>query len=971
MEDLKILLEAEQEKVAKLKALIVKERKVNTKMRSELERLKSRGSGNDLSSNETYEKVDKSTCTSQCSNVLNSTNTVKRLGFDVLPESPASNSDNIATVEQDTVLLQQFNMVMDSMKLYNMGRLSIDELKPVFNQCSIMLNEIEHYPNGSNGILLCSVPSDSDTVISENYGQRIQTNPNNQPHSSAEPFKKQEQSSNHITPFFCQYLQVSKYVQTETDTACDELLVLEERVDDLKSCVERAELSLNSLSSKITSAACINEMHDTRLCQLQATCAVSCDTSQSLLPSKSKDSLLYTSFLLPLAEYYQKVDNNMLYEVDVSNITSNNLEDIKKIGKDLERFLCNLKHIIKHYFAFNVNAVNGELITSDACISTENDKTNGLPDKILLDKLKVAEYEITKANEKVALSESMAAELKGQLQTSEEKLHRMKNLLVRVKLDAAEQQKRELQKSHSANMEYGEELSRLAEELSRTKIEKEDLESTVVKLSTELTQKSALCESLLHEKRLTMDRLQKLQTEHTSYKVKAQHALCNARALKNEVDSTSMDSNVGKSGQGDEAITINHPVESKTYFSNELELVKQNLFDVQRRMEEAELCTSLAQSECDLLKKELADFKARHSELLCQSQRQKQAWDEQILSLTQQHENRLHAEINKLEQKYTNQLRDCEERLVLQAEKYEDELRQERELWEAKLTRINHPTDLSTQNAEKGINVYSHRRNFSIPDQFTPLNMNPNHKRAQGDGADNTMITDREFQAKYDQAVGSNSLSHSGSDACSLVDEEASKNSSPRITIPTLEQLLNRHDQYISPESTYSPQNFVKSSQEVRCVQPNQSSGLQTALANQQRRVEYLSELLSESEANVARLFEQNKVLKEEIRRLENNWSNSMEIQETENQYRNQLNNWTNNNVPIEHLKSILLKVITLPKQSSERIHLMHALVTFLSLKSDECKLLEEGLNENVYSPSDVQQSSSSWSSYIPTVWRR
>ncbi|VDQ10757.1 unnamed protein product, partial [Trichobilharzia regenti] len=164
-----------------------------------------------------------------------------------------------------------------------------------------------------------------------------------------------------------------------------------------------------------------------------------------------------------------------------------------------------------------------------------------------------------------------------------------------------------------------------------------------------------------------------------------------------------------------------------------------------------------------------------------------------------------------------------------------------------------------------------------------------------------------------------------------------------RITIPTLEQLLNRPNQYSSFENSYSPQNQTKSFREVRSVQLNQLTGLQSTLASQQRRVECLSEMLSESETNLARLFAQNKLLKEEVRRLETNRNCSIKLQEADNQDTDQLNSSVNNNnnshrnnIPLEHLKNILLKIITLSKQSSERSHLMHALVMFLSLKSDE-----------------------------------
>ncbi|CAH8595037.1 unnamed protein product [Schistosoma turkestanicum] len=294
---------------------------------------------------------------------------------------------------------------------------------------------------------------------------------------------------------------------------------------------------------------------------------------------------------------------------------------------------------------------------------------------------------------------------------------------------------------------------------------------------------------------------------------------------------------------------------------------------------------------------------------------------------------------------------------------------QERELWETKLAHIIHTNNSPSQNSSRNGQVCGHRRNFSIPDNFNPLSANPHYKRVQGDGADNSIVSSIESDTESDHAVRNCSISRNGSEHYSLADEETSKKSAHRVTIPTLEQLLNHSNQYSSYENT-SSQLSSKSFQEVRNVQPNQSTGLQLALTTQQRRVEYLSELLSESEMQVTRLFEQNKVLKEEIRRLENNSNpTTLKVQSTENEDILE----SNNSVLAEHLKNILLKIITLPKQSSERNHLMHALATFLSLKPNELELLEEGLNHSVICVSSNQQqnpASSNWSSYISAVWR-
>ncbi|CAH8653693.1 unnamed protein product [Schistosoma intercalatum] len=1036
MDDLKALLDAEQEKVTKLKALVVKERKVNTKIKSELEYLKSLHTRTHQESGGSVEKFDKSCCTSEFSNgstcmhealpselvstsvensVFNehkrnfrvSTNDIddktteyvtkipvciisassscetsskdslqssdKHLHVPCLNETTivpvnclcvATQVDNLDNFDgKDSPLLQQFNTALQSLKLNNRSNLSKDELKLVFTECNRLLEEIDLCSTDNYHVPLNHFSSKGEIIKLENFCRTLPTDLNQYSHSLKQSFTKQKEEQNS-----CHNKLSNELKHVHSDEMCDEELhILEQRVNELKHSVEYAESSFNQLSNKLTSVTHINEVYNAKLLQLQTKYNDnSLDMTQSFVKLKS---LLYDSFLLPLIKYHQEVNNNKQYNLNVDYFICDNFQDdtVSKVAKSLSDFLDELKQIIKHYYTFN----NKCITSSNACIPTDYNETNIGQEKLLLDKLKSTESELINANEKILISENLISDLKSQLKNSDEKLHRMKNLLVKVKLDATEQQKKllEFQKSQSVNVENNQELNRLTEKLSNTEKEKENLVCNLTQLRSELTQQHVLCENLQNDKCLALDRLQKLQNEYNAYKVKAQLALCNVRTVTNQVNTT--DTNNSPNCEG--VNTNQSDFESRSfYYSNELESMKHNLFDVQNRMKEAELHASLAQSECDLLKKELIEVKTRHTELLCQSQKQKQSLEDQLMSITQQCENRLSVEFKELEQKYTSQLRHYEERLMLQTQKYESELRQERELWETKLASIIHANHSPTQNSYRYEQTYGHRRNFSIPDNLNPLSANSHHKRVQGDGADNSMISPVESDTESDHAVRNCSLSQSGSEHYSLADEENYKKSVHRITIPTLEQLLNHPNQY-SPSENMSSQHSVKSFQEVRNVQPNQLAGLQSALTNQQRRVEYLSELLSESETNVTRLFEQNKVLKEEIRRLENNSNPTLKVQCTENQDILESNNslHSNTSVLVEHLKDILLKVITLPKQSSERNHLMRALATFLSLKSDEFKLLEEGLNHSVTcSTSNQQQNlSSNWSSYISAVW--
>uniref|UniRef100_H2ZHP8 GRIP domain-containing protein n=1 Tax=Ciona savignyi TaxID=51511 RepID=H2ZHP8_CIOSA len=118
---------------------------------------------------------------------------------------------------------------------------------------------------------------------------------------------------------------------------------------------------------------------------------------------------------------------------------------------------------------------------------------------------------------------------------------------------------------------------------------------------------------------------------------------------------------------------------------------------------------------------------------------------------------------------------------------------------------------------------------------------------------------------------------------------------------------------------------------------------LESRFEAQSKQLEHLSEVARENEATTARLMDQNRVLKEEIRRLEKN-------QERQTSVAN-----------LEYLKNVVCKFATLPP-CDEKQHLLPVLDTMLKLTPEERQTLETvALGENA----DEPQAASGWGSYL------
>ncbi|CAG2117907.1 unnamed protein product [Medioppia subpectinata] len=129
---------------------------------------------------------------------------------------------------------------------------------------------------------------------------------------------------------------------------------------------------------------------------------------------------------------------------------------------------------------------------------------------------------------------------------------------------------------------------------------------------------------------------------------------------------------------------------------------------------------------------------------------------------------------------------------------------------------------------------------------------------------------------------------------------------------------------------------YSNESQEIRPTNQDFTKHLTVA----QNKVENLTQLLEESESNNMLITEQNRVLKEEIRRLERSIER---IEMADN---------------LEYLKNIIVKFITLSGED-DRQRLIPVLTTILKLSPDEQNLFQ------TFTSIDQNNGPNKWSDYL------
>ncbi|CAL8089824.1 unnamed protein product [Calicophoron daubneyi] len=636
----------------------------------------------------------------------------------------------------------------------------------------------------------------------------------------------------------------------------------------------------------------------------------------------------------------------------------------------LDRFL----HDLESYF-------EGKISENNENLDKRSDSSDQAEEVARLKaQLKESATALITANEKVKNAEANALTWEDRASKGDEKMQKMKHLLIRMKLDEAESQKTiaalRLHLNSSREEVISDELASVKEEMREAQEKNQQLEATLSGVKREVANLKNTNKNLRAEHTLDVDRLSKLQAEFNSYKIKAIHALRSSLPA-NGTSKVSVD--LGYPIADKEMSVQNSPHQQ----TDGIQCLREQLEAAQQRADELSLRASLARTDCDMMREEFNQTKQRYSELLKEFRDQQALWEAKITKLSQEEDSKSLEKIKELEAQLNNERVAYKNQLEDEAKRHNQALREERDVWNARLEKANSQNiqlrkELDAIRAGNGTLSSNCMTEESDPAHCSEVGYVSHYPvgRVQGDGADTngTYVTGNEDQ-------------HSSED-----DRNYSVN---RPTIMPLGELLNdRRNSTAFMSNISSPKSDRLSvggdSEAVGYVSASQVAGLRTALKNQQQRVEHLSELLNESEATVARLVEQAKVLKQEIRRLEG-------MVRRESQFTLPLSNRTSDNTEIghpnpndsnvlmssadettgsitakpeallrtEYLKNVILKMFELPSDAAERQQLATVLTSLLALSPSEREIIDRTLPES----SAHRHQSSSWTSYIPG-WR-
>lgn len=618
--------------------------------------------------------------------------------------------------------------------------------------------------------------------------------------------------------------------------------------------------------------------------------------------------------------------------------------------------------------------------------SMDSDDVNYEMDEIRA-QLAVTVVALDDANKKASDAESTLADLRNELEKRDEKINRMKKLLIRFKVDASEQQKTktDLKDAENTKQRLLDELEDRTREVVALTGAKEQAESALLLAREEACELRTTLHALEEERDTVLRRFGRLQSEYNAYKVKAVHTLRNANFV-NPSPSLSSNSDLPAricTESTNESTGRRDPVVP----SVDLEQLNHQLIIAQQHGEEASLRASLARAECDLAKEELTDIRNKYNDLLNEFRSQREIWETKLNSFAPEREQKAADRIKELEHKLVVSQSQFDEQLKSEQSRQQRLLDDERAAWSTTLDKALEENKLLQEeldNLRRNLKSYTslmtntkcvspvHAPNLEL----SVLSPNQPRSRMQGDGADNA-TDESDVPFGFRSSYGPPSLQ-----------DGRHKLSTHRPIILPLDQLLNCPNTNINTvSSTGSSLDSPHVSRRhngsdvdgddalASSGAASQIAGLRVALNNQQRRVEHLSELLNESEANVARLEEQAKVLKEEIRRLERITIRESQFalpDPTEAGTGDQTNPTAESadkdaHYRTEYLKNVILKLICSAPDSVERPHLVSVLSSLLMLSATEQKSLQDGIlstHRNVHPSTKT----SSWTAYL-TGW--
>ncbi|KAF7234526.1 hypothetical protein EG68_11243 [Paragonimus skrjabini miyazakii] len=288
------------------------------------------------------------------------------------------------------------------------------------------------------------------------------------------------------------------------------------------------------------------------------------------------------------------------------------------------------------------------------------------------DALTQALVQLGQANKQAADAQKALTEAHGESIKQEEKMQRMKSMLLRLKMDESEHQKAvaELENAKVTIEALHVDLDAVEQKLEHATLENERHKQSLVSLRDNVEQARRESANLRSDRDFAIDRLNKLQNEFSAYKIKALHAL---RGTQMANDSVMPVHGVHTSRCETTEEPQNYP--NAEAYTSELKRLNEQLVAAQQHAEESSLKTTLVCTERDLLREELTELKHKYSDLLADCKEQQQRWEAQLatVSKVQDHHSMITRE-RELEALLKTERESFELRLRSQAEEHREAL---------------------------------------------------------------------------------------------------------------------------------------------------------------------------------------------------------------------------------------------------------------------------------------------------------
>jgi len=517
--------------------------------------------------------------------------------------------------------------------------------------------------------------------------------------------------------------------------------------------------------------------------------------------------------------------------------------------------------------------------------------------------------QITKMNTDMDELKKELASVKSDVEDKGEKNKKFKSMIVKLKKDLSDSRKQELV-HQEAQIEFNQRIQEQALQIDEQKVEAARLAAerenmlTQMKSATETNEvaykglevKLARCKSDLQTSQLQYE---ELSSEYEKYKVRAHNVLKQQKASQQEVDSSRFE-------------------QEKTHMLETID---------QLRMKLQELNQKLSMVTCDHeeLETEHERLQTRHNQFVQEVTSKETGWKQRFEQIKvemsakigeQQDKIKLLTNENEtLAHSYKHNTEVMEEEKKSHSElvaSLKDQIEALRDMKETAPLQKNPPAEPKRQQSTERANTSqasldTSRLSLDLGKPLAAL------ERSEGEGMDQSQLE--------------------------LIDTISQKSAGSVTTTPITPSAAGILEKILSTSS--SPADVISSLPTSPGVLRDEISKLKSVIVESHKKVDHLTELLRDSEANASRLDEQALVLKEEIRRLERNEDRERALSN------------------MEYLKNVIIKFLKV--RTAEKEHLIPVITSMLKLSNEERDFLVEYAKGEI----EADDGSGSWSSYV------